>query len=62
MPPEAEKETPIWGDSSEMLFSLYSEIATDEDDKKMVRWQKDADGILVFVSHYVGTLTAICIN
>lgn len=62
MPPEAQIETSTLGDSSGTLFSLYSEIATEEDDKKMEHWQKDADGILVFVSHYVGILTVISIN
>ena len=60
--PEAQIESSTLGDSSGMLFSLYSEIATEEDDKKIERWQKDADGILVFVSYYVGILTAICIH
>lgn len=60
--PEAQIESSTLGDSSGMLFSLYSEIAMEEDDKKIERWQKDADGILVFVGHYVGILTAICID
>ena len=62
MSPEAQNEPSTLGDSPGPLFSLYSEIATEEDDKKIERWQKDADGILVFVSHYVGILTVISIN
>ena len=62
MPPETQKEPSTFGDSSRRLFSLYSEIATEEDDKKIDRWQKDADGILVFVSHYLEILAAICID
>lgn len=39
-----------FGDSSVPLFSLYSKIAEEEDNKLADRWQKDADGILIFVS------------
>ena len=62
MPPQSQNKSSTLGDSSWSLFSLYSEIATEEDDKKIERWQKDADGILVFVSHCIGILTAIRIN
>jgi hypothetical protein len=58
MPSEAEKEPSTLGDSSGRLFSLYSEIATEEDDKKIDRWQKDADGLLIFVSHGCQYFTA----
>ena len=43
-----------FGDSSGPLFSIYSKAADDEDNKMVERWQKDADGILIFVSHRVG--------
>ena len=37
------------GDSSDPLFTMYSQYA-EEDDKKMTkRWTKDADGIIIFV-------------
>jgi hypothetical protein len=39
-----------FGDSSGPLFSIYSKAAEDEDNKMAERWQKDADGILIFVS------------
>ena len=39
-----------FGDSSGPLFSVYSKAAEDEDNKMVERWQKDADGILFFVS------------
>ena len=29
---------------------MYSKIAEEEDNKMTERWQKDADGILIFVS------------
>ena len=42
-----------YGDSSWPLYSMYSKI-TDDDDNKMVEYcQKDADGTLIFVSLYV---------
>ena len=39
-----------FGDSSGPLFSIYSDAAEDEDNKMADRWQKDAEGILIFVS------------
>ena len=39
-----------FGDSSGPLFSIYTKAAEDEDKKLVERWQKDADGILIFVS------------
>ena len=38
-----------FGDSSGPLFSIYSKAADEEDNKMVERWQKDADGILIFV-------------
>jgi hypothetical protein len=45
------------GDSSGPLFSMYSKAAEDEDNKMADRWQKDAEGILIFVS-----LRRVCID
>ena len=39
-----------FGDSSGPIFSMYSKITKEEDDQLAERWQKDADGILIFVS------------
>jgi hypothetical protein len=36
-------------DSSGPLFSMYSNMAEGEDVKMAKRWQKDADGVLIFV-------------
>ena len=44
------QEESNFGDSSGPLFSIYSKAAEDEDNKMVERWQKDADGILIFVS------------
>ena len=51
-----------FGDSSAPFFSLYSKIAEDEDNKMVELWQKDADGILIFVSPCVGNQTVLYIN
>jgi hypothetical protein len=50
------------GDSSGPLFSIYSKAAEEEDKKMVGRWQKDADGILIFVSHRVGIRLSLHIN
>jgi hypothetical protein len=43
-----------FSDSSGRLFNMYVKM-TEEEDKTMAhRWQKDADGILIFVSLYIG--------
>ena len=44
-----------FGDSSGPLFTMYSKIAEEEDNKMAERWQEDADGIIIFV-HPEGTL------
>lgn len=43
-----------YGDGSSPLFSMYSKIAEEEDNKMAGRWQSDAKGILIFVSPHVG--------
>ena len=43
-----------FGDSSGPFFSIHSKVANVEDQKMVDRWQKDADGILIFVSPRVG--------
>ena len=51
-----------FGDSSGPLFSIYSKAAEDEDNKMVERWQKDADGILIFVSLCFAIHMALYIN
>ena len=51
-----------FGDSSGPLFSIYSKAADDEDNKMVERWQKDGDGILIFVSHRVDICLSLNIN
>jgi len=38
-----------FGDGSGPLFSMYIEMAEEEDKKMAESWKADADGILVFV-------------
>jgi hypothetical protein len=51
-----------FGDSSGPFFSIYSKVSEEEDDKMVDRWQKDADGILIFVSPCVGDHIVLYIN
>ena len=51
-----------FGDSSGPFFSIYSKAAEDEDNKMVERWQKDADGILIFVSPRVGMCLSLDIT
>src|SRR5580692_2395981 len=48
-----------FGDSSGPLFSMYSKIAEEEDNRMTDRWTKDADGILIFVSHHITNHTTL---
>ena len=41
---------------------MYSKFAEEEDNKMAERWQKDADGILIFVRFRVRIHTSICMN
>ena len=50
------------GDSSGPFFSIYSKAADEEDNKMVDRWQKDADGILIFVSPRVVICVFLCIK
>jgi hypothetical protein len=58
-PPQGESS---FGDSSGLFFSMYSKAAEEEDNKMVERWQKDADGILIFVSPGVRIRLVLCIN
>jgi hypothetical protein len=51
-----------FGDSSGPLFSIYSKAAEEEDNEMVGRWQKDADGILIFVSPYAAIYIFLCMN
>jgi hypothetical protein len=44
-----------FGDSSGPLFSIYSDAAKEEDKDMVEGWQKDAEGIIIFVRPCAGT-------
>ena len=60
--PQSTSDQSTFGDSSGSLFSMYSKAAKDEDSKMVEGWQKDADGILIFVSPSVGRHFIMCMN
>ncbi|KAH9959260.1 hypothetical protein BC827DRAFT_1110013, partial [Russula dissimulans] len=41
------------------LFSMYSKIAEEEDDKMAERWQKDADGLLIFTGLFSASVAQL---
>lgn len=52
------KEEPIYGDSSGPLFAIYSKSVEKNDNLMCERWQKDADGMIIFVRMKVDISTA----
>ncbi|KAI0296135.1 hypothetical protein B0F90DRAFT_1747545, partial [Multifurca ochricompacta] len=40
-----------FADSSGPTFTMYLNLANEQDEKAAESWKADADGILVFVSH-----------
>ena len=47
---QTSQEHTNFSDGSGPLFNMYVKMAEEEDDRIADRWQKDADGILIFVS------------
>jgi hypothetical protein len=41
---------PTLSDGADPIFNMYVKMSQEEDNKMADRWQKDADGILIFVS------------
>ena len=41
---------------------MYSNIAEKDDNAMAERWQKDADGVLIFVSLQVRFCAIVCVN
>jgi hypothetical protein len=58
-PPPSSAQAQAWRgesnfvDSSGPIFSMYLEMAEEEDKKMAESWKADAEGILVFVRHYL---------
>lgn len=61
-PPQPSPAESNFGDSSGPFFSIYSKVAEKEDNRMVEQWQKDADGILIFVSTCVGIHAVLCIT
>jgi hypothetical protein len=57
-PSQLEQEDSDFGNSSGPLFSLYSKIAEEDDNKMTNCWQKYVDGIPIFVSDLDAILIA----
>jgi Family of unknown function (DUF6535) len=53
LPPQPPQGESTFADSSGPLFSMYSKIAEEEDNKMTERWQKDADALLIFVGLHI---------
>jgi hypothetical protein len=50
---ETSQEPSIFSDGSGPIFNMYVKMAKEEDNKLAHSWQKDADGILIFVSIHI---------
>ncbi|KAF8494142.1 hypothetical protein F5888DRAFT_1617328, partial [Russula emetica] len=48
-----------FGDSSQPLFSIYSDAAKHKDSEMVERWQKDAEGILIFTGLFSAAVAAL---
>jgi hypothetical protein len=62
MPTQPPSQDSNFGDSSGQIFSMYSKAAEEEDNNMAESWQKDADGILIFVSPHVGVRISLCLR
>ena len=51
-PSQAHPRVSDFADGSGHIFSMYLEMATEEDKKMVEDWNADADGILIFVRLY----------
>jgi hypothetical protein len=50
----------IYGDSSRPLYTMYSKIVQDEDNKSVERNRQSTDGVLIVVSPHVSTPPFLC--
>ena len=51
-PAQAPQGVPDFVDGSGPIFSMYLEMAKEEDEKMAENWKADAEGILIFVRLY----------
>ena len=52
-PAQAPQGVSNFVDGAGPIFSMYLEMATEEDKKMVENWKADADGILIFVRLYL---------
>jgi hypothetical protein len=57
-----DEEQHDFSDSSAPLFSMYRRMTEEEDNKIANRWQKDANGFLIFVSAQHLAFISLCIT
>ncbi|KAI0246406.1 hypothetical protein BJV78DRAFT_151749 [Lactifluus subvellereus] len=57
--PDQAQRAQNFDDSSGPLFFMYRKMAEEEDDKMAERWQKDADGILIFTGLFSAAVAAL---
>jgi hypothetical protein len=57
--PQTPQDASNSDESSRKIYSVYSKIAEEEDNKMTESWQKSADGILIFVSPCIDVTTHI---
>ncbi|KAH9971324.1 hypothetical protein BGW80DRAFT_453767 [Lactifluus volemus] len=50
---------PTLSDGAEPIFNMYVKMSQEEDDKMADRWQKDADGILIFTGLFSAAVAAL---
>jgi hypothetical protein len=53
--PGQDQSSSNFSDSSGPLYHMYIKMTEEEDEKMADRWQKDADGILLFVRQYISS-------
>ena len=56
------KDVSNFVDGSGPIFSMYMEMATEEDKKMVEDWKADADGILIFVRLILYSVTSHQLN
>ena len=52
-PAQAPQDVSTFVDGSGPIFSMYLDMATEEDKKMAESWKADADGILIFVRFHL---------
>ncbi|KAI9455643.1 hypothetical protein F5148DRAFT_387593 [Russula earlei] len=59
LPSQSRPEDPNFGDGSGPLFSIYSKMAAEDDNKMVDRMQRDADSILIFTGLFSAAVASL---